>query len=291
MNTETIGSHSNVIAALDSVKKEVEKELSVVCSAGGDALKSGKIAPSKAAIASAEKLKAFAKKVEELGEEWTMLAAEIGVAEPKGNAPVAQPALPQVANTEEEQSVLTVNFGEGYVGWKVLVDVIRRLGIKRVAEVVVRDGLKFKKCPLVSQDRGAFEHVDQAGKASAIKRITDDEDVWYVNTYANPKDEMRPMIKRLAAKLGMNVDINDHPEMPPMLAEGETLVADFNDCREGWKVFVDAIHQLGVKRVAEVVARDTTFRFNGCPLISQNRDVFQKMAASVRAVKDEDGVV
>lgn len=56
MSTLKISKHSDVPVALDLVREEVDKEARRIFSAGGDALKEGKIKPAKEAIAYAEKL-------------------------------------------------------------------------------------------------------------------------------------------------------------------------------------------------------------------------------------------
>lgn len=61
MSTLKISKHSDVPTALDLVKEEVNKESRRIFSAGGDALKAGKIKPAKEAIAYAEKLADFVK--------------------------------------------------------------------------------------------------------------------------------------------------------------------------------------------------------------------------------------
>ncbi len=75
MSTLKISKHSDVPAALDIVKEEVDKESKRIFSAGGDALKAGKIKPAKEAISYAEKLKGFVAKIKKLGEEWEKLEA------------------------------------------------------------------------------------------------------------------------------------------------------------------------------------------------------------------------
>ena len=73
MSTLIISQHSDVPAALDLVREEVEKESKRIFAAGGDALKAGKIKPAKEAIAYAEKLAEFVKKIHKLGEDWKKL--------------------------------------------------------------------------------------------------------------------------------------------------------------------------------------------------------------------------
>ena len=51
MSTLKISKHSDVPAALDLVREEVDKEARRIFSAGGDALKDGRIKPAKEAIA------------------------------------------------------------------------------------------------------------------------------------------------------------------------------------------------------------------------------------------------
>ena len=77
MSTLKISKHSDVPTALDLVKEEVDKESRRIFSAGGDALKAGNIKPAKEAIAYAEKLSDFVKKIQRLGDEWKKLEAKI----------------------------------------------------------------------------------------------------------------------------------------------------------------------------------------------------------------------
>ena len=83
MSTLIISQHSDVPAALDLVREEVEKESKRIFAAGGDALKAGKIKPAKEAIAYAEKLAEFVKKIHKLGEDWKKLEAKIDAAAPE----------------------------------------------------------------------------------------------------------------------------------------------------------------------------------------------------------------
>ena len=78
MSTLKISQHSDVPAALDLVREEVEKESKRIFSAGGDALKAGNIKPAKEAIAYAEKLAEFVKKIHKLGEDWKNLEPAVG---------------------------------------------------------------------------------------------------------------------------------------------------------------------------------------------------------------------
>ena len=80
MSTLKISKHSDVPTALDLVKEEVDKESRRIFSAGGDALKAGNIKPAKEAIAYAEKLADFVKKIQKLGDEWKKLEAKIDAA-------------------------------------------------------------------------------------------------------------------------------------------------------------------------------------------------------------------
>ena len=66
MSILKISKLSDVPAALDLVRKEVDKEARRIFSAGGDALKAGNIKPAKEAIAYAEKLGDFVKKIQSL---------------------------------------------------------------------------------------------------------------------------------------------------------------------------------------------------------------------------------
>ena len=68
MSTLKISKHSDVPTALELVKEEVDKEARRIFSAGGDALKAGNIKPAKEAIAYAEKLADFVKKIHKLAD-------------------------------------------------------------------------------------------------------------------------------------------------------------------------------------------------------------------------------
>ena len=83
MSTLKISKHSDVPTALDLIKEEVDKEARRIFSAGGDALKAGNIKPAKEAIAYAEKLADFVKKIQKLGDEWKKIEARIDAAAPE----------------------------------------------------------------------------------------------------------------------------------------------------------------------------------------------------------------
>ena len=94
MSTLKISKHSDVPTALDLVKEEVDKEARRIFSAGGDALKAGNIKPAKEAIAYAEKLADFVKKIQKLGDEWKKLEAKIDAAAPEVRE-IVLPTKPQ----------------------------------------------------------------------------------------------------------------------------------------------------------------------------------------------------
>ena len=66
MSTLRISKHSDVPAALDLVREEVDKEARRINQAGGAAQAAGNLKPAKEAIAYAEKLSDFVKKIQSL---------------------------------------------------------------------------------------------------------------------------------------------------------------------------------------------------------------------------------
>ena len=83
MSTLKISKHSDVPAALDLVKEEVDKEAQRIYTAGGEALKAGHVRPAKEAIAYAEKLSDFVRRIQKLGEAWSALEKKIDAAAPE----------------------------------------------------------------------------------------------------------------------------------------------------------------------------------------------------------------
>lgn len=160
MSTLKISKHSDVPTALDLVKEEVDKESRRIFSAAGDALKAGNIKPAKVAIAYAEKLAEFVKKIQKLGDEWKKLEAKIAAASPEVKE-IVLPTKPQNGHkTGYKRKVthvspktnFTVKFSNGKViadskAFRVMAKAIEAMGADKVAALGVLCGGE----PLVTQ--------------------------------------------------------------------------------------------------------------------------------------------
>ena len=197
MSTLKISQHSDVPAALDLVKEEVEKESKRIFSAGGDALKAGNIKPAKEAIGYAEKLADFVKKIQKLGDEWKKLEAKIDAAAPE----VKEIVLPTKPQREHKtgftrnvthvspKTNFTVKLPDGRViadskAFWVMAKAIEAMGADKVAALgvlcggeplVTRDKSQLKKHPsAIAEIAGGWfvkTHSGTAAKISYIKRI------------------------------------------------------------------------------------------------------------------------
>jgi len=209
MSTLKISKHSDVPAALDLVKEEVDKEAKRIFSAGGDALKAGKIKPAKEAIAYAEKLAEFVKKIQKLGEDWQKLEARIDAAAPEVREIVLPGVLPKqhkVGFTRKVEKVgpktnFTVSFPDGTViadkkAYWVLARSIEKMGTANVAALGVMVGGE----PLVTQDKALYKKRPQA--------VAELPNNWFVKTHSGTVAKIG-YVKRVAKALKIKVTIKE----------------------------------------------------------------------------------
>ncbi len=207
MSTIKISKHSDVPAALDIVKEEVEKEARRIFHVGGDALKEGKIKPAKEAIAYAEGLQEFVAKIQKLGDEWKQLEAKIDAAAPevkeivqRGPDPIYKPHKTGFTKKVEHvapKTNFTVTFPDGRVisdkkALNVLAKTIEKIGAQRVADV----GIMLGGEPLVTKNKALYVKYP-----SAVVGISGG---WFVNTHSSTKDKME-YIKKIAKAIGIKL--------------------------------------------------------------------------------------
>ena len=200
MSTLKISKHSDVPTALDLVKEEVDKESRRIFSAGGDALKAGNIKPAKEAIAYAEKLADFVKKIQKLGDEWKKLEAKIDAAAPEVKE-IVLPTKPIKSKTgytqkpggkKSAKTTFEVVFADGtkitYPKAKiVLAKAIEHIGAPKVAKLgVLVDGE-----PLVSNNIKNYKNQSSAAPI---------HDGWYVATHSSTKAKIN-LLERIAKAL------------------------------------------------------------------------------------------
>ena len=209
MSTLKISQHSDVPAALDLVKEEVEKESKRIFSAGGDALKAGKIKPAKEAIAYAEKLADFVKKIQKLGDEWKKLEAKIDAAAPEVKE-IVLPTKPQREHKTgftrnvthlSSKTNFTVKLPDGKViadskAFWVMAKAIEAMGADKVAALGVLCGGE----PLVTQDKSQLKKYP-----AAIAEIADG---WFVKTHSGTAAKIN-YIKRIAKALKIKLVVTN----------------------------------------------------------------------------------
>jgi len=207
MSTLKISQHSDVPAALELVKEEVGKEAKRIFSAGGDALKAGKIKPAKEAIAYAEKLAEFVKKIQKLGEDWQKLEAKIDAAAPEVKEIVLPNATPKPHKSGYTRKVagvgpktnFTVTFPDGTVvadkkAYWVLARSIEKMGPEKVAALGVMVGGE----PLVTQDRSLYKKHPHA--------VAELPNNWVVKTHSGTAAKIS-YVKRAAKALKIKVTV------------------------------------------------------------------------------------
>lgn len=200
MSTLKISKHSDVPAALDLVKEEVEKESKRIFSAGGDALKAGNIKPAKEAIAYAEKLAEFVKKIHKLGEDWKKLEAKIDAAAPEVRE-IVNPRPQKSHKTGYTRNVgkispktnFTVRMPDGRTisnskAFWVMAKTIEAIGADRVAALGIMCGGE----PLVTKDKSLLKK-----HPSAIAPIAGG---WFVKTHSGTAAKIG-YVKRIAKAL------------------------------------------------------------------------------------------
>ena len=201
MSTLKISKHSDVPTALDLVKDEVDKEARRIFSAGGDALKAGNIKPAKEAIAYAEKLADFVKKIQKLGDEWKKLEAKIDAAAPEVKE-IVLPTKPQKEHKTgftrkvthvSPKTNFTVKLPDGKVianskAFWVMAKAIEAMGADKVAALGVLCGGE----PLVTKDKTLLKK-----HPSAIAEIAGG---WFVKTHSGTAAKIR-YVKQIAKAL------------------------------------------------------------------------------------------
>ena len=201
MSTLKISKHSDVPTALDLVKEEVDKEARRIFSAGGDALKAGNIKPAKEAIAYAEKLADFVKKIQKLGDEWKKLEAKIDAAAPEVRE-IVLPTKPQKEHKTgftrkvthvSPKTNFTVKLPDGKVianskAFWVMAKAIEAMGADKVAALGVLCGGE----PLVTKDKTLLRK-----HPSAIAEIAGG---WFVKTHSGTAAKIR-YVKQIAKAL------------------------------------------------------------------------------------------
>ena len=201
MSTLKISKHSDVPTALDLVKEEVDKEARRIFSAGGDALKAGNIKPAKEAIAYAEKLADFVKKIQKLGDEWKKLEAKIDAAAPEVKE-IVLPTKPQKEHKTgftrkvthvSPKTNFTVKLPDGKViadskAFWVMAKAIETMGADKVAALGVLCGGE----PLVTKDKTLLKK-----HPSAIAEIAGG---WFVKTHSGTAAKIR-YVKQIAKAL------------------------------------------------------------------------------------------
>ena len=201
MSTLKISKHSDVPTALDLVKEEVDKEARRIFSAGGDALKAGNIKPAKEAIAYAEKLADFVKKIQKLGDEWKKLEAKIDAAAPEVKE-IVLPTKPQKEHKTgftrkvthvSPKTNFTVKLPDGKVianskAFWVMAKAIEAMGADKVAALGIMCGGE----PLVTKDKSLLKK-----HPSAIAEISGG---WFVKTHSGTAAKIR-YVKQIAKAL------------------------------------------------------------------------------------------
>ncbi len=206
MSLLKIEKHSDVLPALSLVQDEVKKEAQRIFSAGGDALKVGKIRPAKEAIAYAEELEAFVEKVKALEADWKALEAKIDEATPE----VKEIVLPPKSYKERKpftrtvtkvapKTNFTVKFSNGTMvtapqARLVFAKSIEMIGAKKVA------ALNLFCCgePLVTNDKSQIKKEPS--------QITEISGGWFVKTHSSTSDKMA-YVKRISEKLKLNLEV------------------------------------------------------------------------------------
>ena len=208
MSTLKISKHSDVPAALDLVKEEVEKESKRIFSAGGDALKAGNIKPAKEAIAYAEKLADFVKKIHKLGEDWKKLEAKIDAAAPEVKEIVSpKPQKPHKTGFTRNvthvspKTNFTVKMPDGKIisnsrAFWVMAKTIEAIGADKVAAL----GMMCGGEPLVTKDRSLLKK-----HPSAIAEIAGG---WFIKTHSGTAAKIG-YVKRIAKALKVKLVVTN----------------------------------------------------------------------------------
>ena len=210
MSTLKISKHSDVPAALDLVKEEVEKESKRIREAGSVALNAGVLKPAKEAIAYAEKLGEFVKKIQKLGDEWVKLESQIDAAAPEvreivNYQPQKSHKTGYTRNVESiaPKSNFTVRFPDGVVisdkkAFIVFAKTIEKIGADQVSLLGIMCGGE----PIVTKDRSLYKK-----DPSAVASISGG---WFVKTHSSTSAKVA-YVKRIADALGVKLVVTVIP--------------------------------------------------------------------------------
>ena len=209
MSTLKISQHSDVLAALDLVKEEVEKEAGLIYDAGGDALKAGHVKPATEAIAYAKKLRAFVKKIQSLGADWAKLEAKIDAAAPEVQEIVRLPHSQRPRKTGYTRKVTAIappsNFSVRFPDGELIADKKARGVLAKSIEklgpaAVAAQGVLIGGEPLVTQDWSLFKKYP--------KSVYEIKGGWFVKTHSGTKAKIG-YVTKVAQALGVKVVIEE----------------------------------------------------------------------------------
>ena len=187
--------HADVPTALELVVEEVGKESQRIRDAGGEALKANKLKPAKKAIAYAEKLAAFVKKVQALGAEWKALQTELDGAAPE----VKEIVLPtkshphKVGYTRKVEKMapktnFTVQFPDGTMIADKKAKVVFGKAIEKLgAEAVAQLKIVLAAEPLLSREKSIFKK-----EPTQVQPIAGG---WFVKTHCSTATKMQLLEK------------------------------------------------------------------------------------------------
>lgn len=207
MSLLKIEKHSDVLPALDLVQGEVNKEARRIFSAGGDALKVGKIKPAKEAIAYAEELEAFVEKVKALEEEWKALEAKVDEVALEAKEIIApqRPYFPHKTGFKRKvtkvgpRTNFMVTFSDGIViqapkAKDVLAMAIEKIGASKVAALALLSAGE----PLVTNDKSLLQK-----NPSQVAEI---KGGWFVKTKSSTEAKMK-QVKTIAEALKIDLEV------------------------------------------------------------------------------------
>ncbi len=200
---------SDVRAALDLVKGEIEKAEMAIRKEGADAMLQGRYADAQSLIGTADKLNVFAGKIDALGPEWD------GIDIDRSPSPPPPPPPPP------QHGVLSVRFPDGTLisekkANQTFAKAIEKIGPADVASL----GVSNCGEPLVTKDK-----EDLSKYPSSIIPIADG---WFVNTQSSTESKAkRPtgIAKALKRKIVVKVGPGAKPAFP--YAVGEVVQAVF----------------------------------------------------------------
>ncbi len=205
MSILKVSMHSDVPTALELVKEEVDKEAKRVFDAGGKALSSGHIKPAKEAIAYAEQLADFVKKLQNLGDEWKMLEAQIDAATPEVKEIVQLPTKivkphagfkQKPGGKKAPKTTFEVIFADGTKITNLKANIVLAKAIEHIgAESVAKLDVKVDREPFVHNDIKIYKNP------SSVVSINGG---WYVSTHSSTLAKIK-ILEKIAIKLGVKL--------------------------------------------------------------------------------------